>query len=140
MFEYILKQEFISPDDIELIASKFKNSFLTIENKEDFFPFLQRFVSQVEGNDSYHEERVEALKTEIDAFFDSIGTNFSVHHVAGYRDPKDPKESEEFSDDDKNLDFPTADYQPPIFGPIIPEEKKPIVEKMIERISALYQQ
>lgn len=84
MFEQILKQEFISPDDIELIASKFRNSFLTIENKDEFFPFLQRFVSQIEGNDSYIEGRVESLKIEIESFFDSIGTNFSMHHVAGY--------------------------------------------------------
>jgi len=39
-----------------LVASKFKNAILTIENKEDFFPFLNQFVKQVEGNDMYHEE------------------------------------------------------------------------------------
>lgn len=109
------------------MASKFKNAILTIENKEDFFPFLNQFVKQVEGNDLYHEERVEALRTEIESFYDRIGTNFSVYHIAGYKDPNDPDYSEKFSDEDNDFDFNTGDYRPPVFGPVIPEEKKPLV-------------
>jgi hypothetical protein len=88
------------------VSSKFKNTFLTIENKEEFFPFLNKFVKEVEGNDIYHEDRVESLKTEIESFYDRIGTNFSVYHVAGYRDPNDPDNSEKLSDDGVDWEFP----------------------------------
>lgn len=123
LITYILEQEFINPDDIELVASKFKNAFLTIENKEGFFPFLSQFVKRVEGDDRFHEERVEALKTEIESFYDRIGTNFSVYHIADYKDPQDPDLSEKFSDDDDDkLSFLKDDYKPPIMGVInIPE-------------------
>lgn len=88
----------------------------------------------------YHEERVEALKTEIESFYDRIGTNFSVYHVAGYKDPNDPDNSEKFSDEDDNFEFNNKDYLPPVFGPNIPEEKKPLVKKVIEKIASLYDQ
>ena len=40
ILEYLLKSEFINPEDIDLASAKFKDNFLTIEKKEDFLPFL----------------------------------------------------------------------------------------------------
>ena len=117
ILEYVLKQEFINPEDIEVMASKFKNTLLTIDNKEEFFPFLHNFLNEVEGNDMYNEERVEALKLELESFYDRIGTNFSIHHVAGYKDPNDPDLSEKHSDDGADWELMGGEYRAPVFGP-----------------------
>ena len=61
----------------------------------------------MEGNDEYHEERIDALKTEVERFYDNIINNFSIYHIAGYRDPNDKEMSEKLSEEDgeewKNL-------------------------------------
>lgn len=124
IIQEILKQDFINPEEIELMATKFKNTFLTIENKELFFPFLQKLLKDVNGNDLYNEDRVKSLETEIESFLDRMSTNFSLYHVAGYRDPNDPDTSDKMSEGVEDWEFPNGEYKPPIFGPVIPEDKK----------------
>lgn len=96
----LLKQEFITPEDIDMIVAKFKNNLLTIEKKEDFLPFMSKFMAKAEENDEYHEDRIDSLKTEIESFYDKIATNFSLYHVAGYKDPADNDISDKLSDND----------------------------------------
>lgn len=107
----------------------FKQSFLTIDDKEEFFPFLQRFIQKADNNDEYVEERIDSLRTEIESFFDKIGTHFSIHHIAGYKDPKDADKSNDSSDNiDESFSFiKTDNLNDNLFGPEIPEKFKPLV-------------
>lgn len=103
--------------------------FLTIDNKEDFFPFLSRFIEQAENNDEYVEERLDSLRTEIESFFDKIGANFSIHHIAGYKDPGDADKSNDSSDNiDESFSFiKTNNLNDNLFGPEILEKHRPLV-------------
>ena len=142
IFDYLLKQQFITPEDIDMVAAKFRNIFLTIDNKEDFLPFIKTFILKAEGNDEYNEERLEALKTEVESFYDRIATNFSVWHIAGYRDPNDEEKSDKLSEDiDESFSFINShQLNQNLFGPEIPEKLKPVIIKVLEKISTLYDQ
>lgn len=141
ILEYLLRKDFISPEDAEEAAAKFKTTYLTLERKDRFLPFLEQFVAEVESSDEYPSERVESLRDELEAFYDRMVSNFSIHRVAGYEDP-DQANKDKLSDDiDESFDFAsTHKLNQNLFGPEIPEKLKPVITKVLEQISTFHDQ
>lgn len=142
ILDHVMKTPFIAPEEIDEAVTKFKMAYLTLDNREEFLPFIQNYVQETSESDEYIEERVQFLRNELDRFYDRIPDMFSLHHIGGYKDPNDKEESGNLSKDiDDSFEFlkPNALNQN-LFGPEIPENLKPTIIKVLEKISTFHDQ
>ena len=71
ILDHVMRTSFMTPEEIEEAVSKFKMAYLTLENKEEFLPFMQTYATETSENDEYIEERVSYLKNEPREFLSS---------------------------------------------------------------------
>lgn len=141
ILEYLLRKDFISPEDADEAAAKFKTTYLTLQKKDRFLPFLEEFVAEAEASDEFPSDRIEALRDELEAFYDRMVSNFSIHRVAGYEDPDQVSKGKLSDDIDESFDFAsTHKLNQNLFGPEIPEKLRPVITKVLEQISTFHDQ
>ena len=141
IFEQIVRGDNPSRDDCAEAQARFKYAFLTIDSKEEFLPFLAGYAGRLAENLGPDDERVSALRNEIDGFYHKIPEMVSLFHLAGFRDPNDKEDSRPPSDIDDSFDEEHRINKMSSFLNFqIPAEKKPLVAKVLHDLAVLSDQ
>jgi hypothetical protein len=142
IFEQIVKAQGVTKDDCAEAQARFKYAFLTIDSKEEFLPFLSGYANRLSEALGSEDERVSALRQEIEGFYHKIPELISLYHLAGFKDPNDKDDSRALSEDidDSFEEARKIGKMSNLLNFQIPEEKKPLVTKVLQSIAVLSDQ
>ena len=137
IIDNVLNMSSATKDDCAEAHAKFQMTFLTLSNKDDFITFLHSYLEEMLEKFGPDDEKYVALKMEIDRFYDNIPSIFSIYRIAGLKDPQDKNESEVGSKDidddfDDIMKLRRVNNKDDFY---IPEEKKPVVTRVLQNIS-----
>lgn len=142
IFDNVIKNPDPTPEDCEEAQAQFKVNFLLVESKEEFLPFLSGYANRLADQLGPDHQKVIDLRAEINRFYDRIPEMISLYRVSLLEDPNDKSQVVNHSADiDDSFDGANKIAKMSnLFNFQIPEDKKPLVTKMLQNVAVLADQ